>query len=166
MVRQDNYVDLKGRVYPLSRLDADERKLLREFEKRYKTNLDCNEFDNYWTSAVAALYDARGMSRSRSRETALYKIAQDMGSRLAVDQGLARVPDYRDELEQIIRTRFGTRREFCQATGMTETMLSHVLGHRKHVAIKTLESALSRIGYAIRLTPQNGESAHRSVRRR
>ena len=74
--------------------------------------------------------------------------------RLAVAQGVARNPDYRDEIEELIRTRFKTRREFCEATGLSEDMLSHVLARRKHIAIDTLSEALSRIGCFLRIVPQ------------
>ena len=57
---------------------------------------------------------------------ALYRLAQDLGSRQQVERGEARVPDYRDELEGIIVSRFKTRRAFCEATGLSEDMLSHV----------------------------------------
>ena len=72
---------------------------------------------------------------------------------MAVEAGIARVPDYRDELNELIRSRFQTRRQFCQATGLTEDMLSHVLVGRKHLAIDTLADALSRIGFSLRIVP-------------
>ena len=72
---------------------------------------------------------------------------------MAVEAGLARVPDYRDELDALIRSRFQTRREFCQATGLTEDMLSHVLSGRKHLAIETLSEALQKIGFSLRIVP-------------
>jgi hypothetical protein len=154
MARPDRYVDLKGREFLLTELDAAERKLVDELQARYKTGPDWNTFENYWTGAVARFYDARGLSRRESRQTAAYRIAQDLGNRLAVAAGLARAPDYRDELEEIVQTRFRTRREFCEATGLAEDMLSHVLARRKHLSIEALVNALARIGYAIRIVAQ------------
>src|SRR5262245_56330717 len=157
MSRSNRYVDLKGTEFLLSDLDAEQRKLVEELQARYNKGPDWNEFENYWTSAVAAFFDARGLSRRESRQTAVYRIAQDLGNRLAIAAGLARVPDYRDELEKIVRTRFSTQREFCEATGLAEDMLSHLLAHRKHLSIDTLATALARIGYAIRIVPQSQE---------
>lgn len=54
----------------------------------------------------------------------------------------------------MIRTHFHTRREFCEATGISEDMLSHVLAGRKHLAIDTLSQALARIGYRLQITPR------------
>jgi hypothetical protein len=104
-------------------------------------------------SRVARFYAARGLSRRDVRQTAAYRIGQDLASRIAIDAGLTRAPDYRDELERIIRQRFSTRRDFCRATGLSEDMLSHVLAKRKHLAVDTLAMALQKIGYALRVVP-------------
>jgi hypothetical protein len=159
MARQNSYVDLKGRELPLDGLDAQERQFVAELQQRAKSHPDWDDFENSWTATVAAFYDARGPARRESRETVVYKIAQDLSSRLAIAAGQARPPDYRDELEAIIRKSFRTRREFCAATGLSEDMLSHVLAHRKHLAIETLTQALDRIGYTIRLVPCREEPA-------
>jgi hypothetical protein len=83
----------------------------------------------------------------------VYRIAQDIGGRIALATGMARLGDYRDELEMLIHQRFRTRREFCEATGLSEDMLSHVLAKRKHLAVDTLVEALGRIGYALHIAP-------------
>jgi hypothetical protein len=99
-----------------------------------------------------------------SRGTAFFHTTGEksgLGSRLAVKQGVARVQDYRDEIEALVRTRFKTRCEFCEATGLSEDMLSHVLAGRKHIAIDTFSDALSRIGYALKIVPQTGPKRRR-----
>ncbi|MGH8480265.1 MAG: hypothetical protein ACREXK_11980 [Gammaproteobacteria bacterium] len=156
MSLDDRYIDLKGREFSLAELDADERTLLKSLEQRADRGPPWHEFANFWMKLVGEFYDSRGLSRSQVRHTALYRIAQDLVSRLAVEQGSARVPDYRDEIETLVRTRFKTRREFCEATGLSEDMLSHVLAGRKHIAIDTLSDALSRIGCALKIVPQTG----------
>ena len=62
-------------------------------------------------------------------------------------------PDYRDELEALIREHFPSRRAFCQATGLSEDMLSHVLAGRKDLSLEALTRALGRIGYRLHITP-------------
>jgi hypothetical protein len=148
----DVYVDLKGQEIPLAALDADERKLVARLRRRARTHPDWDDFDHYWTRAVAAFSEARGVSRSDARHTAVYRIARDLSGRLAVAAGLARVPDYRDELAELIRQHFPTRRAFCAATGLSEDLLSHVLAHRKHLSLGTLTEALGRIGCALHIT--------------
>ena len=60
----------------------------------------------------------------------------------------------RDELEDLIRTKFKNHRAFCQATGISEDMLSHVLAGRKDLSLETLTQALQRIGYALHILPE------------
>ena len=87
------------------------------------------------------------------RISAVYRIAQDLSGRLGVAAGFIRPPDYRDELEELILTRFPSRRAFCKATGLSEDMLSHVLAGRKDLSLATLTRALERIGYAVHIKP-------------
>ncbi len=111
------------------------------------------DFRNYWTREVAAFYDARGLSRPQSRQRVAYRIAQDLSSRLGIAAGMIRPDDYRDELAELIREQFPSRRAFCEATGLSEDMLSHVLAGRKDLSIAALTKALARIGYRLRLVP-------------
>jgi hypothetical protein len=146
-----NYIDLKGQAFSLADLDADERRLVTRLRKQADQNPDWHSFTNLWFNAVAKFYDARGLSRKESRQTAVYQIAQDLGNRLAIASGLARKPDYRAQLLEIIRTRFQTNHAFCEATGLSEDMLSHVLAGRKDLSMQALSQALDRIGYEVRL---------------
>ena len=72
---------------------------------------------------------------------------------MAVAAGLARLGDYRDELEELVRAKFAPRRAFCEATGLSEDMLSHVLAGRKDLSLSKLTGALERIGYRLRIVP-------------
>lgn len=153
MKEAEVYVSLGGREIPLSGLDAEERKLLARLQRRARTHPDWTDFGNYWAREVAAFYDARGVTRVQSRQSAVYRIAQDLCSRLGLASGLVRNGDYRDDLEELIRAKFPTRRAFCEATGIAEDMLSHVLARRKDLSLNALEKALERIGYGLRIAP-------------
>ncbi len=153
MTRYDVYINLSGQEICLRCLDQEERKLLRRLRRRAVTHPDWIDFGNFWTKRVAEFYDARGLPRKVSLKTAVYRIAQDLCARLAVEAGMARLPDYRDELEELVRTEFRTRRAFCKATGISEDMLSHVLAGRKDMSIRTLSEALKRIGYVLHIMP-------------
>jgi hypothetical protein len=153
MNRNKTYTDLKGRVIVLADLDAEERELVDELKSYAAAHPDWNEYGNYWMPKVYALYKARGLTRRETIATDVWRIAQDIGGRIAVAAGLARAPDYRDDLESLISTHFPTRRAFCEATGLSEDMLSHVLAKRKHLAVDTLNEALGRIGYALHIAP-------------
>lgn len=153
MIQPLVYIDVRGRQISLAGLDDEELQLIERLKRRARTHRDWNDFENYWTRLISKFYDDRGVPRQESRNTAVFKIAQDLGSRIAIEQGLVRVPDYRDELRFLIREKFKTRREFCRATGISEDMLSHVLARRKHLAIDTLEEALKKIGCALHIVP-------------
>jgi hypothetical protein len=133
-------------------LDRHERALIGDLQES-SARVNWREFSNLWMPRVNEFYSSRGLRRREIRDLPVYRIAQDLASRLSVSAGVARPPDYRDELEEIIRARFRTRREFCKATGLSEDMLSHVLSRRKHLAVGTLAEALERIGYALRVVP-------------
>lgn len=153
MIQAIDYVNLKGDFICVADLTDAEQKFIAKLKRQAKQHPDWNEFWNFWTHGVADFYKESGLTRKQIRETGVYRIAQDLGSRLAIQAGVARAPDYRDELDALIRSRFQTRREFCQATGLTEDMLSHVLAGRKHLAIETLSEALQKIGFSLRIVP-------------
>jgi hypothetical protein len=147
------YIDLRGRSYDLTALQTEERALVRKLAALAKRAPEWSEFRNAWLAQIEKLFSPRGLTRAQILDTTAYRIGQDIGSRLAIAQGKARASDYRDELEQLILTRFNTRREFCQATGLTEDMLSHVLARRKHLSIDALTSALEKVGYTLHIAP-------------
>jgi hypothetical protein len=153
MKEADSHVSLKGQDISLRGLDAEERGLLARLRRRARTQPSWTDFGTYWVREVAAFYDARGVSRAQSRRSPVYQIAQDLCSRLGVAVGLVRAPEYRDELEELIRLKFPTRRAFCKATGLSEQMLSHVLAGRKDLSLESLSKALDRIGYRLRIVP-------------
>jgi hypothetical protein len=153
MKRLEVYVDLDGREIALTGLDADERRLVARLRRRAQTHPDWTDFENYWMREVGTFFDARGMTRRASRQSAPFRIAQDLSDRLGLAAGLVRPDDYRDELEDLIREKFPSRRAFCEATGLSEDMLSHVLSGRKDLSLAALTKALERIGYRLRILP-------------
>jgi hypothetical protein len=154
MSRDIDYVTVKGTILDLSNLDAEELRLVNRFKQQAQALNDWNAFDNFWMAEVTSFYEARGLTRAQTVQTIPFRVAQDLSGRIAVKAGLARLPDYRDELAELIRTKFGTRRAFCEATGISESLLSHVLHRRKDLAIDTLEQALARIGYQLHIAPR------------
>src|SRR4051812_30957024 len=126
MRRADTYITLKREKISLAELDAQERAVVDELVDRQPTESSWPAFHNHWLPKVANLYEMRGLSRRETTQTPVWRIAQDLGSRLMVRLGLARAPDYRDKLGAIIREQFPSQRAFCEATGISEDMLSHV----------------------------------------
>ncbi len=153
MPQTNLYVDLDGREICLGHLDAEERKLLARIRRRARTHPDWCDFRNYWGRALAEFYDARRAPRKVSRESAVYRVAEDLWSRLGIAAGLVRPDDYRSELEALIREQFPSRRAFCEATGLAEDALSAFLAGRQDLPLEKLNEALERIGYRLHIIP-------------
>ena len=149
----ESYTDLHGRQYSLAELTKQEQAALQRLRKLAAGNPDWMDYSNKFVAEVEKLLPLTGKSRRELTQSVIYRVGQDLGSRLGVAQGKMRLSDYRDELQQLIATRFRTRREFCEATGLSEDMLSHVLAKRKNLAIDTLAEALAKVGFAIHITP-------------
>ena len=116
------YVDLDRREICLEHLDGEERKLLARIRRRARTHPDWADFRNYWVRVVAEFYDARGVPRKVSREKAVYRVAEDLWSRLGLAAGLIRPDDYRSELEALVSETFPSEGAFCQATAVPRTV--------------------------------------------
>ena len=102
---RNEYLDLEGNVIRLGQLDEEERRLVARLRRRSRIERDWGAFDNYWMRALDRFYGRRGLSAEQIERTPVYRIAEDLSGRLEIDLGLARAPDYRDELEEVIRTR-------------------------------------------------------------
>lgn len=157
---KDVYADLDGRRISLASLDSAEKALVASLQAHARLGRrrvlvdDWNTFDNYSMGEVGRFYDARGLSRKEAARTAVFQIALDLSSRLGIAAGMVREPDYRDDLEDLIRDRFrGSHRAFCKATGLSEDMLSHVLAGRKDFSLEKLTQVLNRIGYRLQIAP-------------
>jgi hypothetical protein len=149
----ETYTDLHGQQLSLGELTKQERAALQRLRKLAAGSPDWMAYSNEFAAEMDKLRPSSGKSRREMTQTVVYRVGQDLGSRLGVAQGKMRPSDYRDELQQLIATRFRTRREFCEATGLSEDMLSHVLAKRKNLAIDTLAEALAKVGFAIHITP-------------
>lgn len=153
MIKGSLYTTLNGEAFSLADLDADERRLVNEVVAKAKSVSDWTDYANYFMRAVGDFYQARGLTRRAIVALPVWKIAQDLKGRLMVRAGEAVPPDYRDRLEALIRSEFPTQKAFCEATGLSEDLVSHVLAKRKHLAIDTLSGALERIGYRLQIVP-------------
>lgn len=153
MTEADVHTLKNGTTCLLAVLDEEERSLVEELRAFARHDDNWAAFTNFYVGRVGAFYKSRGLLRSDIIKSPVWKLAQDIAGRLHIAQGQARPSDYRDELETLIETEFGTRREFCQATGLSEDMLSHVLAKRKDFGIQTLSDALAKIGYTIHIAP-------------
>jgi hypothetical protein len=153
MIQANINTTLDGSRYVIVVLDEEERKLVESLRRYADKATNWTEYRNYYIKKVGKFYESRGLSRQEVVETPAWKIAEGICGRLQVAAGEAEESDYRDELELLIQTKFGSRREFCKATGLSEDMLSHVLAGRKNFSIDKLGNALAKIGYTFHISP-------------
>jgi hypothetical protein len=148
------YFDLYGQPIDVSSLDDDELQLVEELEQFARDHSDIltGEYWNFSMRRVGEFYEARGLTREETIKSAVWRISQDIRGRMMIAAGLARRGDYRDDLEHLILMQFPSRRAFCEKTGISEDMISHVLAKRKHLGMDALSNALAKIGYTIQIT--------------
>jgi hypothetical protein len=154
MIHANRYYDLRGQAVDTSSLDREEQLLVDELAEFATNHPDArtSEYHNFYVRRVGDFYLARALTRWEITQTIVWRIAQDINGRLMLAAGLAKRRDYRDELESLILSKYKSRRAFCEATGLSEDMLSHVLAKRKDFGIQTLSDALAKIGYTIHIT--------------
>lgn len=116
---------------------------------------DWFDFDNYFTDVVIGYYRPLGKSNKEITTSIPFRIGSDLTARIGIAAGYVRAPSYRGEIEGLVRDGYRNRKAFCDATGLSESQLSHVLHNRKNLAIDTLEEALSKIGYRIKIVPMD-----------
>src|SRR5437868_15006165 len=106
MKHGDVYVDLDGQEICLVHLDAEERKFVTRIQRRARTHPEWTTFDNWWTAAVPAFYQSRGLARRLVPRTIPWKIAQDQSSRLGLMAGWIEPDDWRGDLEALVRDKY------------------------------------------------------------
>jgi len=141
------YKTLNGEVFNLDELPDELKAVYSEVKAYYDTNADWTEFTNLWMAKIRENFSDK--KPSEVVEEPIYKICQDLDSRLGIRQGYTREPDYRDLLADIISLHFGSRYRFCKEIGVDEGYLSSVLNKKKNLSLEKLEEILNRANYRI-----------------
>ncbi len=147
------HTTLRGPELDLTSLTVEEAAVFDQARQAFAESPEWHVFKQKWLNEVLRIYDRQNLPRREAVSKPLYRAVQDLGSRLMVEDGYAKMPSYREQIAAIIEAKFETRREFCEATGLSEDMLSHVLKGRKDVSLGTLTESLQKIGYAIAIVP-------------
>ena len=128
------YQTITGGQIPLFGLSEAEYGFLDIVAKKYNANQDWTRFAAWWN----AKFHASGLPTA----SVVYRICQDLEARLGINQGKVSPPDYRDCLAELIDAQFGSRLEFCRATGVDPGQLSRVLARRDNLSLKVLPEVL------------------------
>ncbi len=148
------YQTLKNEIYDLASLPPEQGEIYQAVWNFYQQEPDWDQFTAFWLAQVDRLHPK--LTRLEITETPLFKICEDLDSRLAIQQGYARRSDYRDELQMIIDQKFPSRYAFCRTIGLDEGYLSRVLNKRGHLSIKKLNQILDTIGCELTIREKAG----------
>lgn len=141
------YKTLRGEIFDLGELTPEQKAIYTDVKSAFDSNTEWTDFSNLWIARMGAAFD--GIPRSEVVEEPLYKICQDLESRLGIRQGHTSEPDYRDLLAEVISLHYRSRYQFCAEMGFDEGYLSSVLSKKKNLSLKKLEEILGRTNYRI-----------------
>lgn len=145
-----SYETLTHEFFNIDKLPSVERELYRNIKKTFDKKPLWNEFKIFCMNKISDTFEPK-LSRKEVVELPIYRICQDMWSRLGIEQGYVRQADYRDILATMIYRNFPSRYQFCKAVGIDEAFLSNVLNKKKNFSIETLENILDKIGYRLEI---------------
>jgi transcriptional regulator with XRE-family HTH domain len=137
------YTTLTGRRFDLAQLSADERGFLSDVLALFQRQPRWEAFSRAW---LALGRERLWHDATMPVGSPVYRICQDLATRLGVREGRVARPDYRDRLVDLIEERYGSRYRFCKETGIDPGHLSRVLAGKKHFAAETLFRILDALG--------------------
>lgn len=143
------YETLNHEIFYIDELPKEHIKFYEEVKKYYEKEPNWNEFGNFWIGKINSILGK--VKREEAVKTPIFRICQDMESRLGIKQGYTRTTDYRDILAKIIAEKYHSRYRFCREVGIDEAFLSNVLKKKKHFSTEKLQEILERAGYEIEI---------------
>jgi hypothetical protein len=151
------YQTITGRRISLSRLSKSEKAFLSRVQQKYHARQEWTRFAAWWN----AEFTRTGLST----RSPVYRICQDLEARLGIHQGSLSPPDYRDFLADLIDSQFGSRQEFCQATGVDPGQLSRVFAGRADLSLQALQKVLGVLQAQLVIQTQDQAREQTSVSR-
>lgn len=151
------YETLNHVIFDMDNLPDSHQDFYREINKYYKRGTDWNEFSNFWLGKINSIFHK--VKREDIIKTPIFRICQDMESRLGIKQGHTRMTDYRDILAKIIAEDYQSRYIFCKEVGIDQAFLSSVLKKKKHFSTGKLQNILEKSGYEIEIRRKVAVSA-------
>lgn len=143
----NQYKTIYNEVYDIDTLSVREKRFLRKAGKYFKTNPDWNKFSNFWHKEIEDIF--RRKPAKKMIDSPVYRICEDLESRLGVKQGYAKAPDYRDLLEELIDAQYPSRYKFCKENAIREDLISRALNKQRNLSIETLQKILKALHYEI-----------------
>lgn len=133
------YTTLTGRQYDLTQLTPGQHSFLAGVYRWFQQVPGWDEFSSGWVSlARGQLWTEGALPVGHP----VYRICQDLATRLGVAEGRVARPDYRDRLADLIEERFGSRYRFCKVAGIDQGHLSRILAGKGDLSAKSLQALL------------------------
>jgi hypothetical protein len=90
------HTTLRGLELDLASLTAEEAAVFDRARQAYDEAPEWHAFKQKWLTEVLAIYDRQKLPRREAVSKPLYRAVQDLGSRLMVQAGYAKMPGYRE----------------------------------------------------------------------
>jgi transcriptional regulator with XRE-family HTH domain len=137
------YTTLTGRRYDLACLSPEERSFLAAVYRLFRQRPGWDEFSRGWVSlGRETIWKEAQMPVGQP----VYRMCQDLATRLGIAEGRVARPGYRDRLADLIEERFGSRYRFCKETGIDQGHLSRVLAGKSDLSSGSLLGLLEALG--------------------
>lgn len=133
------YRTLCNEVIDLASLSKIHREIYEKVKQAAEQDQEWTSFSNFWIEKAREL--------NIPTESAIFKIFQDMDSRVGIRQKLTRLPNWREELDRFIESRFKSRYEFCKIVGLDQGHLSSILNGKKNISIANLTRIFDKVGF-------------------
>ena len=157
------HVTLDGQAISLERITDKEKTFLKKAFSLYKEKVDWNEFSNFYIGEIQNLFGP--VPRKEIVKSPLFKLCGDLEMRLGIEQGQTRLPDYRDALENLIDSEFGSRYQFCKKASISQDTLSRILNKKREPSIQLLINILDSLGYELAFQRKQSSQKDKPLRR-
>jgi len=159
------YVTLDNQTISLEGLFGKGKAFIRKAFSLYEKKVDWNEFSNFYIGEIQNLFGP--VPRKEIVKSPLFKLCGDLEMRLGVEQGQTRLPDYRDALENLIDSEYGSRYQFCKHANISQDTLSRILNKKREPSVDLLVRILDSLGYEMtfqrKQSPQKDKPLRRSA---
>ncbi len=149
------YRTVGGEDVDLTKLDPSEREMLERLQRFALDHHNWDEYSTFWMRELGTLYDSRSIARSESAKSAVFQVAGDIGSRLAIQTDKVAPPTYLDQLTGplgIFHMKCAAVHGYmCRDTGWSFDEWEAIQHGKPGVPIKTLTEGLRRLGYVLQI---------------
>jgi hypothetical protein len=140
------YPTITGRKLDLAGLGKTELDFLAAVKALFDRRLEWSDFSRWWTSKL--------LEAGLTSKSVVYRICQDLEARVGIMEGKVSLPDYRDQLADLIEERHGSLERFCEETGIDPEHPGRVLSARPVPCARDLSRILDAMHLSLVVQPR------------